>query len=561
MEFTEQLQKLINLTVLAHSILADKPGKSVRKFDNTTPYAIHPIWCAMTILAEENLSLEIRELGAEVLLLHDFDEDTKAGIPDYTSEKTKHLLLQMIFQDSAHEMEEIWNRDKLVVLFKLYDKVSNMMDSGWMPEERGIAYYRERIDYLCKLTDFIERTFGRLNITVMARAITKERSERTMETLPEIDETQAAKVILTANPNPVEIRDILQRVTNDEIPGLPTEKQPFLYASGNWGPGYITIKSLVSQEEVMDFLAKQAASKIAAQVPSIDFIAGNVTGGVIPAWKIHLHLEAILGKQLHYVYVGGSRKEPGSIISVNKEALEAVVLELRRTIDVLDINCDFVAGVTPGGMILAYQLSRLLFTPFVYIRDKQKKGGQKEVITGIKDHPLIPLGSHGIVIGQVNNFRDTSDYGCEVLRQHGFNPLNGKDLLSPAITSKLSLIETGLEENESGIDLGMTGVDIEELVNFAQTTCNSTLALRNAGLNTETAATILFYNNPNAIQSLQDNGIEMIYLLTLPDLLNVAEETKAHPIKHINGYREFLKNPPNWQNQRGLTPIKRGGTI
>ncbi len=148
---------------------------AIRKHDGSTPYSIHPVWCAMTILAEEKLPRNIRELGAEVLLNHDVPEDTTEEIPDYVSEEGKVLISEMIFADSADEMQRIWTRSKLTILFKLYDKVSNWLDSTTYFKKQGAKYYYDRLDYLVKLTDFAEENFGNLNIVIMARAIEKER--------------------------------------------------------------------------------------------------------------------------------------------------------------------------------------------------------------------------------------------------------------------------------------------------------------------------------------------------------------------------------------------------
>lgn len=233
----------------------------------------------------------------------------------------------------------------------------------------------------------------------------------------------------------VEIREVPLRVTNDEVEKLPLNQQPFLYASGNWGPGYVTIKNLVGRKRIIKSLTEQLALLVADRVPNLDIVGGNVTGGVIPAWLLSEELEKIFG----------------------------------RTV------------------------------PFAYIREARKKGGQKELITGIANNPEIPSNVNALVV--------------------------------------------------------------EELVNFAQTTCNGAEALRDAGYTVSYAATILFYNNPEAIKSLEEHGLEMVYLFSLPDLLAVAEKHQTHSQKAIAGYREFLTNPLDWQAKRGLTPIERGGTI
>lgn len=246
-----------------------------------------------------------------------------------------------------------------------------------------------------------------------------------------IDET----VLMVLDAKAVEIRDVPLEVTNDEVEGLPLENQPFLYASGNWGPGYAMVKGLVARKRIMGSLIQPLAKKIIEKVPQVDFVAGNVSGGMIPGW--------LLSEEL------------------------GVLLE--RTI------------------------------PFVYVREARKKGGQKELVTGIVNNPEIPTNANGLVV--------------------------------------------------------------EELVNFAQTTCNGANALRDAEYSVTHAATILFYDNPLAIEALEENEIEMIYLFTLPELLTVAEKHQTHSQKAIDGYREFLVDPIGWQESRGLTPVERGGTI
>lgn len=242
-------------------------------------------------------------------------------------------------------------------------------------------------------------------------------------------------VLMVLEAKAVEIRDVPQKVTNEEVEKLPLENQPFLYASGNWGPGYVTIKGLVGRKRIIKSLNQQLAQQIAERAPYLNFVAGNVSGGVIPGWLLSEELEALL----------------------------------KRTV------------------------------PFVYIREARKKGGQKELVTGIANNPEIPAGANGLVV--------------------------------------------------------------EELVNFAQTTCNGADALRDAECVVTHAATILFYDNPEAVKALKEHRIEMIYLFTLPDLLSVAEKHQTHPQEAINGYREFLADPLDWQKARGLTHIERGGTI
>ncbi len=252
-----------------------------------------------------------------------------------------------------------------------------------------------------------------------------------METKTKVD--KIALMVLDAKA--VEIRNVPFKVTNEEVGTLPREQQPFLYASGNWGPGYVSVKNLVGRKGIIRSLVSQLAQLVAEKASCLNFVAGNVTGGVVPGWLISEELEKLLG----------------------------------RTI------------------------------PFVYIREARKKGGQKELITGITNNPEIPTGANGLVV--------------------------------------------------------------EELVNFAETICNGADALRDAGYVATHGTTILFYNNPEAIKALEKHGIEIIYLFTLPDLLTVAEKHRVYPQEVIDDYRGFLANPLGWQVARGLKRIEKGGTV
>jgi orotate phosphoribosyltransferase len=227
----------------------------------------------------------------------------------------------------------------------------------------------------------------------------------------------------------LDIRKVPLKVTNKEVGKLPLKNQPFLYTSGNWGPGYVAIKNLVARKKIIKSLAHQLARKIVDTVTRVDFVAGNVSGGVIPGWLLSEELEILLSKTV----------------------------------------------------------------PFVYIREASKKGGHKELITGIANNPEIPLGSNCLVV--------------------------------------------------------------EELVNFAQTICNGANALREAGYTVTHAATILFYNNPEAIKTLKKCGIEIVYLFTLEELLKIAEKYRTHPYESVNDFREFLRDPIGWQRKRGLRSL------
>lgn len=160
------------------------------------------------------------------------------------------------------------------------------------------------------------------------------------------------------------------------------------------------------------------------------------------------------------------------------------------------INFDFIAGNATGGMVPGWQLRNDLEgltgkeIPYVYVRETRKIGGHQEYITGDMNNPLI-----------VN---------------------------------------------------GMRALVFEELVNFAETTTNSAKVLREKGYKADVAATILFYNNPKAVESLRQEDVSLIPLITLPTLIDVAERTEKFNPRAIASYREFLQDPTEWQLKRGF---------
>ena len=205
-------------------------------------------------------------------------------------------------------------------------------------------------------------------------------------------------------------------------------EKPFLYSSGNYGPGYLDIKGACGQDEVFETFTEQSALRLLEEDAKFDFVAGNATGGMIPAFRV---------KQL-----------------------------------------------------LAEWTSRHI--PYVYLRNTRKLGGQEEYATGIDNNPEV-----------------TKD-------------------MSPLI--------------------------YEELVNFAQTTSNAAEVWRDIlGFKAPTyAGTIVEYATTAAKENLDRLGLTLVSVIDLPTILNVAEELKLFDVGAINSYRDFLRDPGQWQTTRGL---------
>jgi hypothetical protein len=170
MLFYNQFLWPIQLAIEAHNS-KETSRETLRRWDRKTPYAMHPVWCAMTLLSETSLPQNIRDVGYIVLCLHDLVEDTTVGLPDWVYPNCAELIQEMTFASSEAEFEKLWERSDECKLFKLYDKTSNLMDGSWMSDEKWNKY----CDLVHKLIEFVEREYGKLNIVKIARAIAVRR--------------------------------------------------------------------------------------------------------------------------------------------------------------------------------------------------------------------------------------------------------------------------------------------------------------------------------------------------------------------------------------------------
>lgn len=164
----QELAPHIDFIIHAHRDLSKTPQKSVRLWDKETPYYIHPLWCATSILTETALPEDVRQEGAVALLYHDILEDTNAELPQGLSPHIREFIHDMTFQGGmTQEMEEIWKKDPKVRLFKLFDKISNLLDGTWMSSELREKY----IAHTKRLLQDVEQNFGDLNIVKIAHSI------------------------------------------------------------------------------------------------------------------------------------------------------------------------------------------------------------------------------------------------------------------------------------------------------------------------------------------------------------------------------------------------------
>jgi hypothetical protein len=168
-----ELVNAITHAHFAHSEFAKSPDDKVRFHDHLTPYLVHPLWCAVTLLQEPRLPIELRRRGYVALLWHDTLEDTNAPLPLDTSVEIAQLVQKMTFSSFDEERIRLWECHPEVRLLKLYDKISNLLDGTWMKEEKWNVY----VDHALKLTADVEGNFGDLNIVKISKSIAKRVGE------------------------------------------------------------------------------------------------------------------------------------------------------------------------------------------------------------------------------------------------------------------------------------------------------------------------------------------------------------------------------------------------
>lgn len=89
-------------------------------------------------------------------------------------------------------------------------------------------------------------------------------------------------------------------------------EEPFLYSSGNFGPGYVMVKGTVGNQGVFKPLVEQLALRLVDDEVEFDHVAGNATGGMVPAYQCREDYQRLTGRSdVEYVYVRGTRKEGG----------------------------------------------------------------------------------------------------------------------------------------------------------------------------------------------------------------------------------------------------------
>ena len=236
-------------------------------------------------------------------------------------------------------------------------------------------------------------------------------------------------------------------------------------------------------------------------------IMTDVVPSEVIAWAIvkggALHIRDVAQGEDAYHYSSGNFG-PGYILVKgtvgNQKLFKFLVRQMAlRMADFRDF--DFIAGLVTGGvppsLILRDHLQELQGReiPWVYIRDTRKFGGTKEHVTGIQH-----------------------------LATGGVNP---------------------------EIPEGSVGVVMEELTNYANSISNGARVLRNCGYRCTVGFSLLDYAQPKAAEALQEAGVDLKVLITLPELLDAVAEVGAFPKRLVENFRWFQRDPEEWMKHHG----------
>ena len=168
-----------------------------------------------------------------------------------------------------------------------------------------------------------------------------------------------AKKPFKINKHDEEITIIIINSKSITIRDIDGGETPFIYSSGNRGPGYNMIKGLSGQPRIFKHLIAKLAKKIANTLENngdvIDFVDGNATGGMICGWELRNQLESYYSN-----------------------------------------------------------------LPYVYLRESRKKGGHNELITGNMHNSLITKGMSVLVVEELVNFGQTTVNAVDTFRRVGY---------------------------------------------------------------------------------------------------------------------------------------------
>ncbi|MBU0598344.1 hypothetical protein KKF61_05165 [Patescibacteria group bacterium] len=160
----KNLKRLLDLIYSAHQ---DHNTRKDFRQNGEVPFVVHPMWCAFILLNDQRIPFEERELGYQVLLLHDILEDTSLEIPDYVDPKVLEHVKEMT-HDTWEEEQNINSKTPFIKLLKLCDKIASMYDETVRDEPARRNEWKALTQRL--LVD-VESHYGKIRLITLAKAV------------------------------------------------------------------------------------------------------------------------------------------------------------------------------------------------------------------------------------------------------------------------------------------------------------------------------------------------------------------------------------------------------
>ena len=105
---------------------------------------------------------------------------------------------------------------------------------------------------------------------------------------------------------------------------------------------------------------------------------------------------------------------------------------------------------------------------------------------------------------------------------------------------------------EGNLDEGSNVLLVEDLATDGGSKLAFVKALRDAGAKCSHTFVVFFYDAfPGALNSLDKEGVSLLYLCTWADVIETAEEGGYFDADKISGVRDFLKDPIGWSQAHG----------
>lgn len=150
-------KKLMHLALL-HQEKASSLRQGVRSHDLHTPFAVHPLQCALAVLAEPNLDGELRVKLFDILLHHELEAQT--GIkPNFLPLPIQEMIRSLRCLSWSEGLG--WSAPPEIRLAKLYSLSFDVMDG----QIQAIACAEQ----LARLIADVQAEFGPLNIVEIAQ--------------------------------------------------------------------------------------------------------------------------------------------------------------------------------------------------------------------------------------------------------------------------------------------------------------------------------------------------------------------------------------------------------